>query len=82
MPERRTTTRIAQHVWSPCQKAEIIWSVFALTQIVFTDEFCSNGSLWQAELDPNKRNYSKLNMADGTSRRVNFIRLRRKKAKN
>src|SRR5262249_26780429 len=26
--QRRTTTRIAQHVWSPCQKAEIIWSVF------------------------------------------------------
>jgi hypothetical protein len=25
-------------------------SFFALTQIVFTDEFCSNGSLWQAEL--------------------------------
>ena len=28
MPEIRTTTRIAQHVWSSCQKAEIIWSVF------------------------------------------------------
>ena len=40
MPGRRTTTRIAQHVWSPCQKAEIIWSVFfALTQIVFTASF-------------------------------------------